>query len=750
MAVSEQQLDQIAATVADLYRRVELATVRAVTARLRDGLAANPLQDKADALAKLRRAAQTILAALSSSAGPAIRQAVAAAYAAGYGGALTGLPEGWFPRSGIGQDARAASEVAPNIATIEAIARAVHTDLGHVSRNILRDMLDAYRAVQVESAARIASGAFTRRQAAQAVWQRLVDKGITDFVDSAGRRWRLSSYAEMVTRTNVKRAAVEAQNHRLAEVGLELVYVQDVVQECRLCLVPGTVVEGPVPTWRTRSEYTGDVISITTASGKNLTGTPDHPVLTAAGWRALKDLQPGDQVISHNGEQRYPGVMPDDVQVPTLIEEAGKTRAPLLLAGPTRRDLDRNIAYREIRAVFPNEGLLPEDGAALCEPVRDLSLIDRIGARSTLFGQSDGLAYLAGPGPAGVGLVHGVEHLGALFGSGIAPALEHGLPGHGGALVMGQFGHVADDAVVLGPGLDACSSQVVGDSAVADFIGDAEVRDGLPVLVAGDKVGGLLVAEFAGALAIRGYLDSTRGEMGDDLPMADVEGGHELLNRLAGTVALDEIVNVDVRHYSGHVWDLSTEPAWFIANGIVTHNCRPFEGKVLSIGPDARSGKIKFEHMIEDDVFIEVDVVATLDEARARGLHHPNCRHSISAYLPGVTKLPTNTADPKGNAARVRQRAIEREIRKYKERVAAALTPDAQQAAAERVRAWQQIMRDHLAANPTLKRLPYREQIGGGNTPGKRGPEGGAVGDVSPPQQGSALDLLPPDLRGPI
>jgi len=58
---------------------------------------------------------------------------------------------------------------------IEAIAKAVHQGLGPVSSNILRDTVDAYRAVQAESAARIASGAFTRRQAAQAAWQRLVD-----------------------------------------------------------------------------------------------------------------------------------------------------------------------------------------------------------------------------------------------------------------------------------------------------------------------------------------------------------------------------------------------------------------------------------------------------------------------------------------------------------------------------------------------------------------------------------------------
>src|SRR5690606_21498046 len=88
---------------------------------------------------------------------------------------LADLPAKWFPKSGIGQAAARAKGVVPNTAVIEAIAKAVHQDLGPVSSNILRDTVDAYRAVQAESAARIASGAFTRRQAAQAAWQRLVD-----------------------------------------------------------------------------------------------------------------------------------------------------------------------------------------------------------------------------------------------------------------------------------------------------------------------------------------------------------------------------------------------------------------------------------------------------------------------------------------------------------------------------------------------------------------------------------------------
>ncbi|MEV6800525.1 phage minor capsid protein [Micromonospora rifamycinica] len=143
--------------------------------------------------------------------------------------------------------------------------------------------------------------------------------------------------------------------------------------------------------------------------------------------------------------------------------------------------------------------------------------------------------------------------------------------------------------------------------------------------------------------------------------------------------------------------------------------CRPFEGKVLAIS--APAGQVQARNPVTGAT-VAVQAMTTLDRARAAGFQHPNCRHSVSAYLPGVTRHPTRpTADPQGDEARQRQRAIERAIRRWKERQTGALDADAAKAAGRKVRAWQAEMRDHLAANPALKRLAYREQIGAGNIP---------------------------------
>ncbi|MGW2910477.1 phage minor capsid protein [Streptomyces asoensis] len=148
--------------------------------------------------------------------------------------------------------------------------------------------------------------------------------------------------------------------------------------------------------------------------------------------------------------------------------------------------------------------------------------------------------------------------------------------------------------------------------------------------------------------------------------------------------------------------------------------CAPWEGKVLTIGGPEGARTVEVEHATEDDRMVNVRVAGSLDEARARGLQHPNCRHSVSAYTPGLTRIEQATSDPDGYAAGQRQREIERGIRKWKRREAAAVTPEAQRAARAKVREWQGTMRDHLAAHPDLRRNPTREKLGAGNLPEPR------------------------------
>lgn len=64
------------------------------------------------------------------------------------------------------------------------------------------------------------------------------------------------------------------------------------------CFVPETTVEtlGDASHLTVR-KYRGLIHAVTTASGNQLKGTPNHPVLTPDGWRPLGEIKPGEQVF---------------------------------------------------------------------------------------------------------------------------------------------------------------------------------------------------------------------------------------------------------------------------------------------------------------------------------------------------------------------------------------------------------------------------------------------------------------------
>jgi hypothetical protein len=141
--------------------------------------------------------------------------------------------------------------------------------------------------------------------------------------------------------------------------------------------------------------------------------------------------------------------------------------------------------------------------------------------------------------------------------------------------------------------------------------------------------------------------------------------------------------------------------------------CRPWEGKVLlRDGPVGARVRL-VEHATDDGRMLQVPIAGSVTEAVVKGLMHPNCRHSLSAYLPGVTKAPTNTQDPEGDEARQKLRALERKVRKEKLRAAGALDPEQAKFHERRAREFQAQIREHLKTAPTtLFRHPERERLG--------------------------------------
>jgi hypothetical protein len=127
--------------------------------------------------------------------------------------------------------------------------------------------------------------------------------------------------------------------------------------------------------------------------------------------------------------------------------------------------------------------------------------------------------------------------------------------------------------------------------------------------------------------------------------------------------------------------------------------CAPWEHQILSVLPDFRAS-------------------ATIEEATAAGLFHPNCRHVLVAYFPGVSTLPPprvwTPEDQQRYDESQYQRGLERKIRVAKRELEAAFTPEMKTAAQKRLSRAQKDMRDFIDRTGLLRR-PRREQLNLGN-----------------------------------
>jgi hypothetical protein len=118
---------------------------------------------------------------------------------------------------------------------------------------IARLEADAYRNAALESVAEAKATGWADAQKRMAI--RLQNDGITSFVDKAGRKWSLTNYCTMATRTTARQASISAL---LLKDDHDLYQISKIGSTCKIC-----------------AAYEGRVYS---KSGTN----PDYPPLAAA------------------------------------------------------------------------------------------------------------------------------------------------------------------------------------------------------------------------------------------------------------------------------------------------------------------------------------------------------------------------------------------------------------------------------------------------------------------------------------
>lgn len=136
--------------------------------------------------------------------------------------------------------------------------------------------------------------------------------------------------------------------------------------------------------------------------------------------------------------------------------------------------------------------------------------------------------------------------------------------------------------------------------------------------------------------------------------------------------------------------------------------CAEWAGAILST--DGTTGTVTLPHATGGEE-VTVTIRATVDQARASGWNHPNCRCRLVAYSPGLTVPQGDTTyDEAAEKERAKQRELERDIRSAKRREASALNDVDRKRASADVRDAQGNMRDFIKQTGR-NRDSYREQL---------------------------------------
>lgn len=315
------------------------------------------------------------------------------------------------------------------------------------------------------------------------------------------------------------------------------------------CFPAGVVVDGPASEAATRRFYQGELVILATASGQKLPLTGNHPVLTRRGWVPARLLQEGDEVVRRTrAEGATALVVPDHDQVPARIEDVwGALGVPLLDAMESSpEDFHGDGQHGKVDVVWADRTLDDRILAALPQHLAQLDLARTAGSALALDRQR-AAELLDLTDSAHPGRPVGVDNLGlALFGSLLRGAngarLTHAATLHSG---LGQDAgdRASRDAVLLGQSEFACSREVRGHDG---FGGQVEnlTRWDAPVTA--------FSMETRGGYAARGL---------------------DLLQRLAGQVEFDRLVEVRRVDWSGHVYSLTSSEGWHSANSLIVSNC---------------------------------------------------------------------------------------------------------------------------------------------------------------------------------
>lgn len=460
------------------------------------------------------------------------------------------------------------------------------------------------------------------------------------------------------------------------------------------CLPGSTIVDGAVVEAVHRRWYEGPMVEVVTAGGRKLSATPNHPVLSRRGWVGAGELKVGDDLVCDNRQQRPspPGDEDVNARPATLSEifDSAKAVSVLERKRTAKPDFHGDGMDGEVDILRPDRALRigtfsalykpvlenilsPADGprAAFCAHCAQLLSIQeqacrcrgaRLYASTPKASQDEPLIYPE-TGSDGGGAFTGTVSSYDGVDVDVVSKIVGGVPWSGGD---------AESPGLAATSVDSTGHRPLVDGSQVRTHGDANLLDGGPVSVELTRLGAVGVGpssrmgEF-GLLGL-GPEDASLTEKSGQEHRVDMNGFSQGADGRSGQILLDDIVSVELRSFSGHVFNLSTPYGYYTANnGLVTGNTAGSVGYArVAAYQEAEIDKQEWvssrdehvrdshEEMDGETVFVGEPFSNSLlfpgDTAHGQPEDWVNCRCSNDPIIPGAEERMMSTRDTRWRA----------------------------------------------------------------------------------------------------
>jgi len=304
-----------------------------------------------------------------------------------------------------------------------------------------------------------------------------------------------------------------------------------------------------------RHWYSGELAEIVTSSGKTLRVTPNHPVLTTAGWRPAGLLNEGDNIVEISKEVAGFTEFYLNDRVPEISEIFGALDVDGLRVtqvGSTA-NFHGDGSDGNVDIVFSTRSLLSDAEVQFTEPIS--KFIFSVAVHCGRFARSLDLCLRTGLCATHCGVSGLCKAFSAFWPLALHPesiGLAAATQGYAGARE---------------PGLNRTASDLEPSAN--------HVRTVSRSIESNDFVN-WDISCLSPADVLAGHVGRNSVILGDGVKLTDInsETLGALPHRFVRGTELSKVVKIDRRRFSGHVYNLQTKNGWYAAEGIVVHNCR--------------------------------------------------------------------------------------------------------------------------------------------------------------------------------